>query len=53
MYLFMKPRGKMLPPAIEGFIPGELLKDQIERLREFSDDDTGEGAGTEKKETAE
>jgi len=49
MYLFMKPRGKMLPPAIEGFIPGELLRDQIERLREFSDDDTGEGEGVEKK----
>ena len=53
MYLFMKPRGKMLPPAIEGFIPGELLKDQIERLREFSDDEEeGEGGG-EVKETGE
>lgn len=38
MYLFMKPRGKMLPPAIEGFIPAELLREQIERLREFSDE---------------
>jgi hypothetical protein len=42
MYLFLKPRGKMLPPAIEGFIPGELLKEQIERLREFSEADEGE-----------
>ena len=45
MYLFMKPRGKMLPPAIEGFIPGELLKDQIERLREFSEAEEGEEGG--------
>ncbi len=37
MYLFMKPKGKMLPPAIEGFIPAEILKEQVERLREFSD----------------
>ena len=52
MYLFMKPRGKMLPPAIEGFIPGELLKDQIERLREFSEDEVGDEGGTgEEKET--
>lgn len=44
MYLFLKPRGKMLPPVIEGFIPGELLKEQIERLREFSEED-GENGG--------
>ena len=37
MYLFMKPKGKMLPPAIEGFIPSELLKEQIERLHEFAE----------------
>ncbi len=37
MYLFMKPKGKMLPPAIEGFIHADLLKEQIERLREFSE----------------
>lgn len=49
MYLFMKPRGKMLPPAIEGFIPGELLKDQIERLIEFSgtEEEEREGEGKE------
>lgn len=49
MYLFMKPRGKMLPPAIEGFIPGELLKDQIERLSEFSgtEEEEREGEGKE------
>lgn len=45
MYLFMKPRGKMLPPAIEGFIPGELLKDQIERLEEFTEVDAEGGKG--------
>jgi hypothetical protein len=45
MYLFMKPRGKMLPPAIEGFIPGELLKDQIERLIEFSETEEEEREG--------
>ena len=45
MYLFMKPKGKMLPPVIEGFIPGELLKDQIERLREFSENDLEGGEG--------
>ncbi len=45
MYLFMKPRGKMLPPTIEGFIPGELLKDQIERLREFTEVDAEGGEG--------
>lgn len=45
MYLFMKPRGKMLPPAIEGFIPGELLKDQIERLEEFTEMDAEGGEG--------
>ena len=44
MYLFMKPRGKMLPPVIEGFIPAELFKEQIERLREFS---TEEGESVE------
>ena len=43
MYLFLKPRGKMLPPAIEGFIPGELLKEQIERLREFTEEEVAEG----------
>jgi len=37
MYLFMKPKGKMLPPAIEGFMSAEILKEQVERLREFSD----------------
>jgi hypothetical protein len=42
MYLFLKPRGKMLPPAIEGFIPAELLREQIERLREFSEVAEGE-----------
>lgn len=41
MYLFLKPKGKMLPPAIEGFIPGEILKEQVERLREFSDSEEG------------
>ena len=45
MYLFMKPRGKMLPPTIEGFIPGELLKDQIERLIEFSETEEEEREG--------
>ncbi len=45
MYLFMKPRGKMLPPTIEGFIPGELLKDQIERLEEFTEMDAEGGEG--------
>lgn len=44
MYLFLKPKGKMLPPTIEGFIPAELLKEQIERLREFSEQNVeGEG----------
>jgi hypothetical protein len=45
MYLFMKPRGKMLPPVIEGFIPAELFKEQIERLREFSEEE-GENVGS-------
>lgn len=43
MYLFLKPHGKMLPPVIEGFIPAELFKEQIERLREFSDQVVEEG----------
>jgi len=41
MYLFLKPKGKMLPPVIEGFIPTEILKEQVERLREFSTAEDG------------